>query len=455
MSSFLPLGGAGEIGASCFYLNIAGTGIILDCGMHPQKTGLEALPSFDLIKNMPVDFLLISHAHQDHLSALPFLVQRHPYIRIISTPQTRAIAELTLHDSVSIWKEQINDEEDVKVYSHEEIDLLIQSIEYKAYGEEFFLSGYNHNSSEPIKVTFFDAGHILGSAGILIEHGEQKFFYTGDINLTHQELLTGAELPKTNINTLIIETTYGSTDSSTLKSWIDEKERFANDANKILNQGGSILLPVFSLGKTQEVLAVICDLMLKGKLMQTDIYTGGLGRKISRVYDYNRFVVKYSNPDFQLMAIPQKNIYEVEDHNDFFKIPSLILAPSGMMLERTISFKLGKKWLNRKDSAIFTVGYMEPKTPGYKFANAKKGDKIKLTEYDKPVDVKCSVKNFRFTAHSKREELLEIVRKLKAQNVILVHGDPSSIDWVGANILKQNKSVKVFAAQKGNEIILT
>lgn len=452
MFSFLPLGGAGEIGASCFYLNIAGTGLILDCGMHPQKTGLASLPSFDLITDMPVDFLLISHAHQDHLSALPFLVQRHPYIRILSTPQTRALAELTLHDSVSIWKEQINEEE-VKVYSHEEIDLLIQSIEYKAYGEEFFLSGYNHKSSESIKVIFFDAGHILGSVGILIEYEEQKIFYTGDIKLNHQELLTGAELPKTNINTLIIETTYGSTDSSTLRSWKDEKERFANEVNKILNQGGSILLPVFSLGKTQEILAIIWNLMLKGKLIQTDIYTGGLGRKINSVYDYNRFVVNYSNPDFELTTIPQKNIYEVEDYNNFFKTPSLILASSGMMLERTISFKLGKKWLNRKDSAIFTVGYMEPKTPGYKFANAKKGDKIKLTEYDKPVEVKCSINNFRFTAHSKREELLEIVKRLNAENVVLVHGDPPSIDWVGANILKQNKSIKVFAAQKGKEII--
>ena len=453
MFSFLPLGGSNEIGANCFYLNIEGTGIIIDCGMHPQKTGLEALPSFDLIKDKPVDFLLISHAHQDHLSALPFLVQRHPYVRIISTPQTRALAELTLHDSVSIWKEQI-DEEEMKVYSHEEIDLLIRSIEYKAYGEEFFLSGYNHRSSEPIKITFFDSGHILGSTGILIEYNEENIFYTGDINLNHQELLTGAKLPKTNINTLIIETTYGSTDSSNLKSWKDEKERFAIEANKILNKRGSILLPVFSLGKTQEVLAVIWNLMLNGKLIQTDIYTGGLGRKINRVYDYNRYVVNYSDPDFELMVIPQKNIYEVENYNDFFRIPSLILAPSGMMLEQTISFQLGKKWFNRKDSAIFTVGYMEPKTPGYKFANTYKGDKIKLTEYDDPIEVKCLIKNFRFTAHSKREELLEIVKKLNAQNVILVHGEPPSIDWVGENILKQNKSIKVFTAQTGEEIIL-
>ncbi len=451
MFTFLPLGGAGEIGASCFYINIAGTGLILDCGMHPQKTGLDALPEFDLLKNYSLDYVLISHAHQDHLSALPFLIQKHPYLKVITTPQTRALAELTLHDSVSIWKEQLNDDT-VKVYSHEEIDLLIQSIEYKSYGEEFFIRGYKHNSSEEIKVSFYDAGHILGSAGILIEHQEESIFYTGDINLSPQEILTGAELPSKQIKTLILETTYGSTDSFSLKSWKDEKTRFANEANKILNKGGSILIPVFSLGKTQEVLTIIRNLIKQGKLIETDIYTGGLGRKINRVYDYNRFAVNYSDTEFELTSFPQKNIYEVNDYNNFFKIPSIVLAPSGMMLTQTISYHIGRKWLNMKDSAIFTVGYMEKTTPGYKFATAKQGDKIIFSESEKPVEIKCSIKNFRFGAHSRREELLEIVKKLTAFNIILVHGETDSIDWIGENILKMKKEAKVFAPHKGEEL---
>ena len=172
MIKFLPLGGAGEIGANCYYLNIAGTGIILDCGMHPQKNGKEALPEFDLIKNENVDYVLISHAHQDHLSGLPFLVQNHPYIKIIATPQTRALAELTLHDAVSILSQKVSEEE-LKIYSHQEIDLLIQSIEYKAFNEEFQIKGYDHSGDEPIKITFHDAGHILGSASILVQYKNQ------------------------------------------------------------------------------------------------------------------------------------------------------------------------------------------------------------------------------------------------------------------------------------------
>ncbi len=452
MFTLIPLGGAGEIGASCFYLNVEGTGIILDCGMHPKKTGIDSLPAFDLIKDLPVDFVLISHAHQDHLGALPFLVKNHPYVRIITTPQTRAIAELTLHDSVSILKEQIGENEGINFYSHEEIDLLIQSIEYKAYGDDFFLTGYQHKSSESIKVSFLDAGHILGSAGILLEFNDRKLFYTGDINLTPQELLAGSDLPKAKVDILLIETTYGSTDSSQLRNWNDESELFAKEANKIINDGGSILIPVFALGKTQEILAVMWNLMQKRKLIETDIYTGGLGTKINRVYDYNSYVVKYSNPEFELNKIPQKNIYEVENHEDFFKTSSIVLASSGMMLEKTISFKLGKTWLKKNNSAIFTVGFMEQTTPGYKFANSIKGNSIQFANNNELSEVKCSIKNFRFSSHTKREGLLEIVTKLKPDNVILIHGDPAAIKWVGASIIKNLQNIRVFEAEKGKKI---
>ncbi len=452
MIKFLPLGSAGEIGATCFYLNINGTGIILDCGMHPQKKGIEALPDFDIINNMSVDYVLISHAHQDHLDSLPYLVQRHPYIRIITTPQTRAIAELTLHNSVSIMEENIQINE-IKIYSHEEIDLLIQTIEYKAYKEEFIINGYDHIGSENITASFHDAGHIIGSAGILIKYKNKKIFFTGDINMEDQSLQPAAELPSERIDILISECTYGSTESKTLNSWKEETLSFAEAANKILNKGGSILIPVFSLGKAQEMLAMIWKLILKGKLADTNIYTGGLSTKISRVYDYNRFVVNRIDPEFELKSIPQKNLYEINKPSDLFKESCIVLASSGMMVERTASFNLAKTWITQKDSAIFVVGYMDPNTPGFRVSNSYKGGKIKFSDFDEERDVKCEIKKFRFSAHSKREGLLRIVKKLKPENVILVHGDPPSIDWMGSSILKELKNTKVFAAEAGKEIL--
>ncbi len=450
----LTIGGANEIGANSYYLNIAGTGIILDCGMHPQKTGLEALPQFYLINNRPVDYVLITHAHQDHLSALPYLVQRHPYIKIITTPQTRALAELTLHNSVSILREQIKIEE-IKVYSHEEVDLLIQSIDYKEYGRTFEITGYSSLSTETIKITFYDAGHILGSASILIEHEGKSIFYTGDINTEKQMLQPRSILPKTKPDILIMETTYGSTDSQKLLSWEKEAERLASSINKVFNDDGSVLIPVFALGKMQEMLATIWYLIEKGKLIQTDIYIGGVGEKISRVYDYNRYVVRRTDKEFQLSKVPTKNFYEVKRANEFFKQPCIVLAASGMVIEGTPSYKFAKQWLGQKKSAIFTVGYMEESTPGYILANAKTGDKIKLTPFMEPAEVKCSIKNFRFSAHAKREGLLSVVEKANPQKIILVHGDPESIDWVGAAILKKDKSKIVYAAELGKKIMLS
>lgn len=451
MISFLPIGGGNEIGANSYYLNFNGNGIILDCGIHPQKTGLESLPNFDLLRDKSVDHCIISHAHQDHIGALPFLVKKFPYVKIITTPQTRALAELTLHNSVSILKKEI-EETDFEFYSHDEVDLLIKMIDYKEYKNEIELNSFHQSVNAKVNCTFYDAGHILGSAGIFLENNDYKIFYTGDINLTAQTLLSAANLPETKIDTLILETTYGATDSSLLLDWNSESLRFAKEANKILNQGGSILIPVFSLGKMQEMLATIWQLMQKRKLTTVDIYTGGLGTKVNRAYDYNRFVVNRVDSDFELNTIPQKDYYEISNPEEFFKHPCIVLASSGMMIKGTSSFVFTKSWLKQKDSAIFTVGYMDTNTPGYVITNSERGDKIQLTDFDELAEVKCEIKNFKFSAHARREDLLKIVDKLKPDNVILTHGDEEAIDWIGASILKKNKNIKVYTAIAGKEI---
>ncbi len=224
--------------------------------------------------------------------------------------------------------------------------------------------------------------------------------------------------------------------------------------NIVLSGGGLILVPVFSLGKLQEVLTTIWNLMRSGKMSQIDIYTGGIADKISRVYDYNRYVVNMIDPEFEISSIPQRDLYEIDQPEKLFKNPCIVLAPSGMMIEGTASFKLARRWLKQTNSAIFTVGYMEENTPGYKFAHSRKGEKIKLNEIDEEEIVKCTIEQFRFSSHSKREELLKIVEKLNPEKVILVHGEPNGIDWIGASILKKHKHTKVYIAHMGNEIVI-
>lgn len=454
MITFLPLGGANEIGASCYYVNIEGTGIILDCGTHPRKVGIDSLPMFDLLKDKNVDVALISHAHQDHIDALPYLVQKHPYLRIITTPQTRAIAEITLHNSVNILQEQLKDQTTIRAYTHEEIDLLIQSIEWRAYNEQFPIEGYRHSSTESIVASFHDAGHILGSSGILVEHAGRSLFYSGDINIEQQALFPGAVLPRKKIDVLILESTQGATDTTQFPSRTEEQKRMAKAANAVLERGGSILFPVFALGKLQEMLTILWKQMEKGSLAKVNIFTGGVGRKINQVYDKNRYVVPYNNTELILEDIPQKDIYEMEQLDDVARSNSIVLAASGMMIENTLSFKLAKQWLLHTKNAIFTVGYMDPETPGYRIINAKKGDLIQLTNSMEPQTARCDIERFRFSSHSTREGLLSIVEKLKPDTVILVHGDHNAINWMGYSILQRFPKVKVHSAEIGKQITL-
>lgn len=455
MIRFLPLGGADEIGASCFYLNIFGTGLILDCGTHPRKKGKDSLPNFNLIKNEPLDFVIISHAHQDHIGALPFLVQEYPHVIIYSTYQTKEIADITLHNAANILAQENLIENELRNYTHEEIDLLVKSIHDIEYLKPFELKGLRHALNESIKITLSDAGHILGAASVAIEIAGQKLVYTGDINLSSQSLMQSADINYFNDSTVLLtETTYGSTDSTKLGSWSTESKRFAKAANKILHCGGSVLIPVFALGKTQEVLSTIHYLIKKGVLTDCPIYTGGISREISCIYDRNRYLVNYGIKEFLLKDVPQINLLEVDDYNTFKKNPGIVLASSGMMLIGTTSYRLMEFWIKQSNFGIFSVGYMDYNTPGYKVINALKGESVIFKNTEEPQKIQCDIERFYFPSHSKREDLIKIAKVSNAGKIILLHGENDSKDWIGHQLLHHHKSIQLYSSEIGKEIRL-
>lgn len=453
MIKILPLGGCDEIGASSIYLNIDGTGILLDCGIHPKKKGVDSLPKLDLLESLPLDYVFISHAHQDHIGALPILIKKFPHVLIYTTTQTKEIANITLHNAVSIIEKEFRDES-LLLYSHEEIDLLIKAIIAVDYNDEIELKGLRHKSLDPIYINLMDAGHILGAASILIRYKHKSIWYTGDIKITPQKIMNGASLPHHNIDTIITETTYGQIPVQKIPQLKDEEKRFLKEITKVISKSGSVLIPVFALGKTQEILATIGRLLKKANLIDVPIYTGGVGGKISHVYDKNRFVVNVCDKNFELSEIPQENFYEINDPHHYKKKPGIVLAASGMMIEGTQSFKLAKYWLRQKDFGIFFVGYIDEDTPAFKILNSQQGDKIKLTKYSEEIERKCSVHKFQFPSHSNRDEIFSLIKKTKPAQVILVHGEEESRDWFGFNILKEYPNTKVYAPSCGAEIII-
>jgi cleavage and polyadenylation specificity factor subunit 3 len=455
MIKFLPVGGADDIGASCFYLYLSGSGILLDCGIHPQKEGTDALPKFDELLNLPLDYVFISHAHQDHIGSLPFLVQKYSHVIIYTTPQTKDIANITLHNAANILSINQAADSNLKIYNHEEIDLLVRSIRTIEYENTIELTGMRHNSQCAIKITFYDAGHILGSASVLIEHEGHKILYTGDINIGNQSIMEGADLKKiASVDTLILESTYAGTDSKKIGTWESESKKLAKSANQILHKGGSILIPVFALGKAQEVLAMLIQLMEKGLLTQSNIFTGGISREISKLYDQNRYIVNRQKKNLELNTYPQLNHLDINDYNFFQKNPGIVLASSGMMLPSTTSYKLLDYWFRQDNFAIFCVGYMDPETPGFKVVSSHRGDAIQLTNLSPVYKIGCGIEKFYFPSHSRREDLLSIVKRTSPKEVILVHGDNSAKDWLGYNTLTNFKNIRVFSARVNNQIII-
>lgn len=446
--SFTLIGGENEIGANCYHLNINGTGIILDVGLHPQKKGTEALPSFATLKSLNSDFVLISHAHTDHIGALPYLIQQFPYLKIFATPQTRDLAEVMLHNSLALTQKEIVDSDPLPKYTHEQVDLLTESFNVIKYNEPLSIQGYRHFNNEDIQITFLDAGHILGAAGILLQTNNARIFYTGDTNASKQSILAGADYPKEPVDVLILETTSASSDTNTKRQ--DEAKRLAKSINKIVEKGGSILIPVFALGKLQETLTLLHNLMRKGSIPELDVYTGGMGREISDIYDIHRYTTKRINKDLQLKDIPQLQIDSEELLiAKYFKVPSIVLASSGMMFEGTTSFALAQRWLKEKNFGIFFVGYVTPDSLGYMVMNSKVGDIIKLSETSEKIKVTSEVDYFQLTSHSKRDDLISLVKKLKPKTVILVHGDQNGIDWMEKELLSLFPSINIIKPKIG------
>ena len=446
--SFTVVGGGQEIGANCYHLNIDGTGIILDAGLHPQKKGNEALPNFDILKSLDSDFVLISHAHTDHIGALPYLIQQIPHLKIFTSPQTRDLAELMLHNSLAIVQKEIIDGDPLPKYTHEQVDLLTESINPLVYNQPFQLQGYRGNSE--VTITLFDAGHVLGSSGILIENEYLRVFYTGDTCAPKQSLLAGADYPDEPFDVFILECTSGATGSSAKRN--EEAKRLAKSVNKIIDKGSSILIPIFALGKFQETLTLLHTMMNKGSIPRVDIYTSGMACEISDVYDLHRYNTKRIKKDFSIKEIPQLPIIQEELLNGkYFRTPSIVLASSGMMIGGTTSYALAQRWLKEKNFGIFFVGYIDPLTPANKVLNSKVGDSVRLTDSSDEIKVACRVETFRLTSHSNREELIDVVKRLKPKTVILVHGEKDGYDWMGKEILTRFPKTRVILPEVGVE----
>ena len=454
---FINLTRRNEIGANSYFLEIDGRKLILDAGLHPQKYGEEALPNYRRIEDGEVEAVFITHAHQDHIGSLPLLTRRQPKAKVFMTPATARLTEIMLHNSVNVMSRQREELAlgSYPLFTHREADQSKEVWQEVGIGQRLTVEGerLGANGSE-MSFEFFNAGHILGSTGVLFREGDQKIFYTGDVNFLDQTLQKRAEFPDGPLDVLIIETTRGDRATKPDFSRSAEEERFLGCLLEAFARGGSVLIPVFALGKTQEVLAMLHRFRASGAL-EAPIYIGGLSTKITVVYDQLASISRRSFAGLQLLPTLSPFVLSGREvATTQIQRNRLYVLSSGMMTEHTLSNQMASRFVDRPEQSIFFVGYADPESPGGRLKAAHQGDVLQLEQGGSRVPVLCSRDEFDFSGHAPRELLMDYIVKTTPKVVILIHGDPPSLEWFKETIAATLPECRVIIPEPDKEYVV-
>lgn len=446
-----------DIGASGWLLEVDGHRLLMDAGIHPKLEGRPALPLFDLIKDQEVDAIAISHCHHDHVGALPVAMRYFPKAHVLLPELSYFLAGRVLHNSVNVMKRQ-REELGIKeypLYSHEEVEDLEPLLQGFRYNREIEWAAFHKMRPGAIlpTVEFFDAGHALGSAGMMVRGKKQTLFYTGDVSFRDQTILKGARFEDVQADVLIMETTRGGRGTPENFTRDAEVERLAQALEAVQKRKGSVLIPTFALGRTQEILAILAQLIKAGRLREQPIFIGGLGRVFTEIYDLQAHRTHRQLSNLQLHEALNIVVLEKNQAQDMrLGGGRIFVVTAGMMSENTASHDLAARMIGDERQSIFFVGYADPGTPGGRLKASKPGETFILSPRVGEVTHRCEVKDFDLTAHACREELLDFVGQVNPRVVLLGHGDDIARQWFQEQIQARHPKIKVLQPGPGTMV---
>jgi Cft2 family RNA processing exonuclease len=445
-----------EIGANSYYLESGGARLILDCGMHPKEVGENALPNWKPIERQTIDAVLITHAHQDHIGTLPVLMRHQPHARIFMTEATSEIGSLLLHNSVNVMTRQ-REELGLTVYplfGHRETDRAIDQWHLCQYRQPYTTRGDRVRDNDAITFEFWDAGHVLGSSGILLRAEGRTIFYTGDVNFDDQTIMQSAIFPQSDIDVLIMECTRGDNPEPAGWSRASEEKKLADAIETTFRRGGCALIPVFALGKTQEALGMFYEYRRQQQL-DFPAYIGGLSSKMTEVYDRRANQTRRQWPRLQLMHDVAPFVLNGQTINDAPARPGRVYAlSSGMMTPKTLSNIFARRLVEVPQHSILFIGYADPESPGGILRSARIGDSVSLDPDERSQTLRCHIEQFQFSAHASRESLIVYATKLAPKKILLVHGDPPAVEWMRASLTSAMPQCEVIVPTPGVEVEL-
>jgi Cft2 family RNA processing exonuclease len=446
-----------DIGASAWLVELDDHRILLDAGMHPKREGREGLPLFGKAGTADVDAIAISHCHHDHVGALPVACRHFPKAHVLMTELSYFIAERVLHNSVNVMTRQ-RDELGIReypLYSHDEVDDIAPQFQGFKYNRQIEWASFQKmraGASSPT-LEFFDAGHTIGSAGILLRGKKETLFYTGDVCFHDQTILRSARFEDVKADVLVMETTRGNREVP--KDFTREKEieRLVAAIHEGQKKKGCVLIPSFALGRTQEMLALLALLMREGKLREQPIFIGGLGRVFTEIYDLESHRTHRQHTNLQLNEALQLIVLE-KGQAEKMKLSGgkIFVITAGMMSENTAAHDLAARMIGDERQSIFFVGYADPDSPAGRLKAAKRGETFVFSPSAGRVTKKCDMRDFDLTAHANRADLLEFVGQVSPRAILLGHGDDDARAWFEEQIRLRWPKIKIFQPQPGRNV---
>ncbi len=422
------LGASQEVGRSCYYIQTNKERFLLDFGINPETSDLKnAFPHIgdaDLMVEK-LDGVILSHAHLDHCGFLPFLYKIGYDGPVYCTPPTKDLMVLLINDLLDIWQKYSNHP---LPYTIRDVQNLLQHTVTVEYGEVIDIS-------QNTKLTFYNAGHILGSAMVHLHIGEgmHNIVYTGDIKYGFTRLFNPADPSFPKVDTLIIESTYGGKSDEMPERPVIESNLYS-EIKETVSKKGKVLIPVFSVGRAQEIMLTLEEFARNDKDWNIPVYLDGMSLEASAIHTA---YPEYLRKNVQARVLSNDSPFESE----IFKVvkgtsreeivngePSIVLAPSGMMTGGPVVDFFRLMADDPKNKLIF-VGYQSATSLGRKIQQGTK--EIALPGSNgktELVKVNMEVKTVDgFSGHSDRKQLLNFARKLRGHvsKVYTIHGEPT------------------------------